>query len=170
MPSNYLEQLVAEWYEYQGYFVRRNVLVGKRAKGGWEAELDVVAFDPRGPDLVHYETSMDALSWAERDRRFEKKFAAGRKYIPEIFPGILLPSVVKQRALLYFASKKNRDTVGGQPLVLVSEFLAEVLQAFREKRVASAAIPEHLPILRTLQIVVDQRKALRELLCDSTTG
>ena len=29
MPGNYLEQLVAEWYEYQGYFVRRNVLVGK---------------------------------------------------------------------------------------------------------------------------------------------
>ena len=46
MAANYLEQLVAEWLEYQGYFVRRNVLVGKRAAGGYECELDVVAFNP----------------------------------------------------------------------------------------------------------------------------
>jgi hypothetical protein len=32
MPSNHLEQLVAEWYEYQGYFVRRNIFVGKLPK------------------------------------------------------------------------------------------------------------------------------------------
>ena len=43
MSSNFLEQLVAEFYEYKGYFVRRNILVGKRAKGGYECELDVVA-------------------------------------------------------------------------------------------------------------------------------
>ena len=43
MP-NFLEQLVREWYEYQGYFVRQNVNVGKRAKGGYECELDIVAF------------------------------------------------------------------------------------------------------------------------------
>ena len=44
MPFNYLEQLVAEWYDYKGYFLRRNVLVGKRAQGGYESELDIVAF------------------------------------------------------------------------------------------------------------------------------
>jgi hypothetical protein len=31
MAVNFLEQLVAEWYEYDGYFIRRNVKVGKRA-------------------------------------------------------------------------------------------------------------------------------------------
>lgn len=157
MPGNYLEQLVAEWYEYQGYFVRRNVLVGPRPKGGYECELDVVAFDPRRPHLVHYETSMDALSWEKRDLKYERKFAAGRRYIPEIFPGIMLPSAVYQRALLYFASKKSRDTVGGQPLVLVSEFLTEVFGTLASQRVATNAVPEHLPILRTLQVIADQR-------------
>ena len=38
---NYLEQIVGEWYEYSGYFVRRNILVGKRSKGGYEGELDI---------------------------------------------------------------------------------------------------------------------------------
>jgi hypothetical protein len=29
VAANYLEQLIAEWYEHKGFFVRRNVLVGK---------------------------------------------------------------------------------------------------------------------------------------------
>jgi hypothetical protein len=29
MAHNFVEQLVAEWYEYQGYFVRRNVMAGR---------------------------------------------------------------------------------------------------------------------------------------------
>ena len=46
MASNHLEQLVAEWYEIQDFFVKRNIKVGKRAQGGYECELDIVAFHP----------------------------------------------------------------------------------------------------------------------------
>lgn len=89
MPSNHLEQLIAEWYEYQGYFVRRNILVGKRAKGGYECELDIVAFHPLTKHLVHIEPSLDANSWAVREARFKRKFDAGRKYIPGLFDGLV---------------------------------------------------------------------------------
>ncbi len=44
---NFLEQLVAEWYAYKGYFVRTNIKFGKRIRGGYEGEMDVVAFDPK---------------------------------------------------------------------------------------------------------------------------
>jgi hypothetical protein len=92
MAANYLEQLIAEWYEHQGFFVRRNVLAGKRLKGGHECELDVVAFHPHKKLLVHIEPSMDASSWDERERRYKKKFDAGRKYIPHLFQGLELPN------------------------------------------------------------------------------
>jgi hypothetical protein len=36
---NHLEQLVAEWLQYNGYFVRLSVQVGGRARGGYEGEL-----------------------------------------------------------------------------------------------------------------------------------
>ena len=49
---NFLEQLVAEWYEFQGYFVRRNVRVGERPGGGHDSELDVVAFHPTKKHLA----------------------------------------------------------------------------------------------------------------------
>lgn len=71
MP-NYLEELTREWYEYQGYFVRQNVNVGKRPQGGYECELDIVAFHPVTKHLIHVEPSMDAASWAIREKRYKR--------------------------------------------------------------------------------------------------
>jgi hypothetical protein len=101
MP-NFLEQLVAEWYEFRGYFVRRNIKVGRRAKGGFDSELDVVAFHPEHRHLVHVEPSMDAYAWNKREKRFAAKFAAGKKFIPSLFVGLTLPQP-EQIALLVFA-------------------------------------------------------------------
>jgi len=76
---NFLEQMAAEWYEYSGYFVRTNVRTRKRTSGGWDVELDVLAFSPSDRKLIHVETSGDADSWPERKRRFtEKKFILTR--------------------------------------------------------------------------------------------
>ena len=33
---NHLEQLIVEWLEFNGYFVRRNVKVSKLSQGGFE--------------------------------------------------------------------------------------------------------------------------------------
>src|SRR5258708_1364839 len=99
MAGNYLEQLVGEWYEFKGYFVRRSIRVGRRPAGGHEGELDVVAFHPTKRHLVHIEPSVDAHSWDKREERYAKKFAAGRKYIPEIFKGFDLPTDIEQIAL-----------------------------------------------------------------------
>lgn len=65
MANNFLEQLLREWYEYKGYFVRNNVLVGKLDKGGYATELDIVAFHPETKHVVHLEPSMDADSWVK---------------------------------------------------------------------------------------------------------
>ena len=167
MAENYLERLVAEWYEYQGYFVRRNVFVGKLPGGGYECELDIVAFHPGRRHLVHLEPSMDALGWAKRDERFGRKFRAGRRYIPELFKGLDIPDEIEQIAVLGVGSKRNRDTVGGGRILLVRELIIEILTALRPKGIMSEAVPEHLAILRTLQFVNEYRKDIKGLL-DST--
>ena len=71
---NFLEQLVAEWYEYKGHYVRTNIKFGKRPRGGYEGEIDIAAFEPRERKIVHLEASMDALPWDKREKRFTKKF------------------------------------------------------------------------------------------------
>ncbi len=156
---NHLEQLVAEWYEYRGYFVRRNIQVGPRSKGGYECELDVVAFHPTKHHLVHIEPSMDADSWAKREARYTKKFEAGRKYIPALFEGIDLPNDIEQIALLGFASNRNVKTLAGGRVMTTSELFVEIVSEISGKKVAKAAVPEQYPLLRTLQFACEHRKA-----------
>lgn len=147
--NNFLEQLAAEWYEYRGYFVRRNVRVGQRAGGGFAGELDVVAFNPTEKHLVHIEASTDADSWKNREAKFAKKFMTGRAYIRDVFPGLELPEV-EQRALLGYASAKSHPPqLGGGKVVAICEFLAEIKQGIPQSTVH--VIHEQFVILRTLQ-------------------
>jgi hypothetical protein len=164
MPGNYLEQLIAEWYEFKGYFVRRNIKVEKRAKGGYDGELDVVAFHPSKKHLVHIEPSLDAYKWAKREERFSKKFAAGRKHIPKIFEGFELPPDIEQIALLVYASKVNHPTVGGGTLVTLDELLEEIFTEIKSLRISSNSIPEDKPILRSFQYVAEFRQNIIRIL------
>jgi hypothetical protein len=151
--GNYLEQLVAEWYEYQEYFVRQNVLVGPRPKGGYEGELDVVAFHPGKSHLVHIECSMDADSWSERNIRMKRKFETGDKYVPDLFHGLTKGIQLEKRVIFGLGSKKTHQHVAGVPITLIDDLILEILDKFKGTSWYSKAVPENLPILRTLQIV-----------------
>ncbi|MDD3029371.1 MAG: hypothetical protein PHS57_03705 [Alphaproteobacteria bacterium] len=149
--TNFLEQLVAEWYEFQGYFVRRNVRVGKRLNGGHEGELDVVAFHPSKGRLIHIEPSMDCDPWDKREARFSRKFKTGRTYIPMLFEGFSLPAEIEQVALLMYGSSKDHSTLGGKRLMMIDEFMANVRKEIEGRQIRNAAIPEQFILLRTLQ-------------------
>jgi len=151
MSANHLESLVAEWYEFRGYFVRRNVQVGKRSKGGYECELDVIAFHPEKRLLVHIEPSLDSDSWGKRELRYKKKFEAGRKHIPGLFPGIPIPSHIDQIALFVYGGGESRTQLAGGRVMFIREFMAEIQGGIAHRKVSSAAVPEEFALLRTLQ-------------------
>lgn len=67
---NFLESLASEWYAIQGYFVRTNIKANRRSNGGYNNEIDVLAFLPATGKLVHLETSWDALTWEKREQRY----------------------------------------------------------------------------------------------------
>jgi len=151
MAINFLEQLVAEWYEYQGYFVRRNVFVGKRSKGGFECELDVVAFHPETKRLVQIEPSSDASSWEDREKRYKKKFDAGKKYIHKLFNGLDLPDEIEQIAVFVFRGKDKHKTISGGKIIFLSELLTQIYQKVKGINPMQHAIPEQYVILRSFQ-------------------
>ncbi len=151
---NHLEQLVAEWLQYNGYFVRVSVPVGPRDKGGFEGELDVVAINLSSQHLIHVECSLDALSAEKREPRFAAKFERGRRYITDVFKGFTIPDRLEQVVVLQFASGKVR-TFGGARLVTVRELIHEIFAGLKGTSPQSKAVPSNLPLLRTLQLAAD---------------
>lgn len=150
---SHLESLVAEFLEWQGFLVRRNTKVGRLAHGGWEMELDVVGFHPQERALVHYELSLDALSWQKRETRYRKKFEAGHKYIlNSIFAWLPTDTELRQVAVLV-SHPPGRDTIGGGQLISVDELMAEVKSMIMScGPMIRNAIPEQYPLLRTIQL------------------
>jgi len=150
---NHLEKLISQYYEWQGYIVRSNVRVGRLTHGGWEGELDIVAYHPETTRLIHLEPSLDAHSWAKREDRFKKKFSAGKKYIPtEVFPWVSKNTPIEHIAILITSS---RTKVAGGKVISIDEFVAQIKKKIHSQGVMSKnAIPEELDLLRTIQYAV----------------
>ena len=157
MATNFLESLISEWLEYKGMFVRTNVFVGPREKGGYECELDVVAIDLQAKRILHYEPTMDALSWAEREKRFRRKFDAGKKYIPELFVDFMRihPDWIEQYAVLGFGSDADHKTIGGGRVITARKLFQSILKDLQDKTIDKQAISENMPRLRTIQFILN---------------
>jgi hypothetical protein len=152
---NFLEQLVAEWYEYEGYFVRSNVRARKRPKGGWDAELDVLAYEPSTGTLLHVETSGDGDSWAERKARFTgKKFTLSNAEYESVLGSRV--HEVRKIAIVGYARSTKADLNWGPDIevVLIPDFLRRVVGKLRSLPPLQAAVPEGYPILRAIQMVL----------------
>jgi hypothetical protein len=148
---NFLEQLAAEWFELNGYFVRRNIHVGLREnRGGYECELDVIAFNPKERHLIHIEPSMDSYSWNTRETRFKKKFSAGKKYIPKLFEGFDDLPNIESVALLVYGSGRDRKTIGGGEVWMIGDFLQKVRVGIKKRSISKNGIPEQYVILRAM--------------------
>ena len=150
---SHLESLIAEYLDWQGFLVRKNTKVGKLGHGGWEMELDIVGYHPQTGELLHYEPSIDAHSWAVRENRYRKKFGAGGKYIlAEMFPWVPVSTRVRQIAI-FISHPKGRDAIAGGEIMSVDELMREIRAKVLSQGVMSrAAIPEQFPLLRTIQL------------------
>ena len=149
----HIEELLAEYLDWKGYLVKKNVKVGRLKHGGWEMELDVIGFHPITNDLVHYEPSLDADSWSKREERYKKKFSAGKKYIlADVFKWLPQDTTVRQIAVFNW-HPKNRNRIAGGMVQSLDELMAEIRKEIqRQGLMSKKAIPEQFPLLRTLQL------------------
>lgn len=151
---NHLEELTTEWLNYNGYFTRTAIRVGRRALGGYDGELDVIGYHPDTKHFVHVECSMDALTWDKREQRFARKLELGREYASSHFKGMGAPEEFDQIVLHGFAgAATSHRSIGGGRLVTSTELVAEIGCCI-PRNSARSAVPENFPLLRTLQLAL----------------
>jgi len=167
---NFLEQLVAEWYQYKGYLVRTNVRFGRnaRGRGGHVGEMDVIAFDPKEKGFIHIETSTDADTWSKRKRKFEKKFSDARRYYMEEFSFKEMGMKPKQIAIVGFNLNPRQEytlwksSAPGQSqwgdieidVIHIPRFFKQINAELKNRNPQNEAVPETYPLLRAIQYSV----------------
>ena len=147
---SFLESLAAEWYEYSGYFIRTNVPVLRLKRGGYGAELDVLAFLPKDGQLVHVETSSDSIPWQEREKRMRKKFN-----IPlEVYEKALSMEIkkVKKVAICGFSFRDSGRRWDDIEVTSIRDFIRTIYEALSQKDYMKQVIPERYPLLRAIQM------------------
>jgi len=147
---NFLEQLTAEWYAFQGFFVSTNIHFGKRDRGGWDGEMDVVVIDPKTKTLTHVETSSDANSWDERVEYMQKKFKNAAAHYNSVI-GFDFEKVVKIAVVSLSKPKKPVAFGNDIELVIIPDFIAQITKAMKKRDPVNDAIPETYPLLRAIQ-------------------
>ena len=115
---------------------------------------------------MHIEPTHDANSWERREKRFMKKFSAGRKYLPTLFNGVQIPNQIEQICLLGFGSNANHKTLASGKVVKIVEFLVEIIREIGTKSMHKSAMSENHPILRTLQFITQNKKHFSQVLAD----
>ncbi len=156
---NFLEELAAEWYEYKGYFVKRNIKFGGpagKSTGGRSGEIDIIAYQPKNSVVVHIETSSDCDTWESRKKKFqEKKFTelATAEYTKVLG---FTPKSIERIAIVSY-TKKPRDinwqTASGSLIEIqdIPTFIAGINSDLQKRRHArETSIPEQLPLLRAI--------------------
>ncbi|MFH1392928.1 MAG: hypothetical protein ABIG73_00895 [Patescibacteria group bacterium] len=156
--TNFLEQLAAEYYSHMGYFVRTNVKYGLRKKGGYEGEMDVVAFHPESLVLLHIETSMDADSWEKRKNKFQKKFSKAHDHYYKLFKF----EIRKREKMVIVGFNSPRDDFWSiAPIKSIPDFVGEVTDYLSQFHPLNQAVPENYPLLRAMQFAIHYDKRLR---------
>ena len=147
---NFLESLAAEWYGYNGYFVRSNVRVLPLKHGGFGGELDVLAYSPKDSEFIHIETSSDALVSSEREKRMRRKFNLPHGEYEKAFN----VKVDKVRKIAICGSSYKSDGIrwGDIEVMTVQEFVRDITETLSQKEYLRAAVPESYPLLRAIQM------------------
>ena len=166
MKVNFREQLIAEWYELRGYFVRTNEKWPDGHGRRRSEDMDVLALCPTTRKLIHIETtSSEYKNWVEKYRG--RKFHSDDSFYMENFHA----DSVQRVAIVGSgagpndnAAKKLKDH--NITLQSFGQLYEEIEEKIRDDwwPETKKAIPETLPILKGIQY------ALRYQRCAAQQG
>lgn len=150
---NALEEIAAEWAQYQDLFVLTNVNFGKTPHGGYEGEMDVVMYDPKNKTVTHIELSFDADSWQQRKERMEKKFRNAERHYREVLH-FDYEKVEKLAVVGLTKTTQEEVKFDGVGVITVPAFIERIVATLKTKDPLKEAVPEKFPLLRAMQFAL----------------
>lgn len=151
---SHLVDLVAEYYSWQGYFVKKRVCVGRTVASFHALTLDVIAFAPDKNRAIHVEASIDSSTWADREEKFQQKIQGAKTYFAETPYKWLHPDIELEHVAIFVNRPKRMPKLLNATLYSIDEFMAEIRRdVLNAGYVSRGAIPSVYPMMRTIQLV-----------------
>ncbi len=162
MYQNFLEELIYEYLDFKGCFVKRNIKLRKRKKGGFDREIDILALDTRNCIVYHIETSFATnKSWDQTIEDFKrKKFDIKKKEYAQLV-GLKTNKIqiIKVAILLNVPKQKEERNRFKKETKSILYSVEEIIKEIKEyitscfENPLKEAIPEKYPLLRTIQFI-----------------
>ena len=158
MKVNFREQLIAEWYELRGYFVRTNEKWPNRRRN--EGDMDVLALCPETRNLIHIEIASSEGKKGQWVRKTKEKFNSDDSFYMENFH----VDSVKRVAIVGSGWAANDAAVKElKDHNITLQSLGQIYEEIGKKITddwwpeRDKSIPETLPILKGIQYALRYR-------------
>ena len=148
---NFLEELVAEWLQQNGWLVSKNVRYGPRPEGGYVGEADLIAFHPDGGEYLHVETSQAAPSKAKLAKKFRDQFRKAKRFYPEMLSGI---SGEVFKLAIGGWTKEPADPGESIEAMTIPQFVERVSNELLSEEVWTRVTPERFALLRAMELAL----------------
>lgn len=154
--KNFIKDLVCEYYEFVGFFIRRNIPIGSSRIEG-QTTIDVLAYHYSEHILFHIEKMLDGNSWDEKIVLMSDKFGMGELYYSNY---VNVNNLQIQRVTitgineidLEKAKKFERET--NSKLLNIKEFMKHIKAELQKYDPFTQVIPESFPLLRAIQLAL----------------
>lgn len=130
-----------------------------RPNGGYDNEIDILAYHPETKELIHAVPSWDANSWDERKARYRgKKFVFSEEQYRQLIGGAEVTRIRKLAiARLGQSARASLDWGHGFEVVLILVFIRQIADVLATKSPLSDAVPGGFPILQDMQFALHYR-------------
>jgi hypothetical protein len=105
---------------------------------------------------------MAAESWKERKETYARKFAVGRRYIPDLFA--FAHGKTQQIVVLGTPrSTKEKNPLGENiEIIFMPDLIHRMKEHLQGRKVESGAVPSQYPLIRAIQFALDYGGFLKD--------
>ena len=163
-PANWLEELVVEWLDFEGFTTSTGVAISVGRGGRWSPDVVGAKMTEARLSIRHYEATMWLIQGPEDvKKKFKEKFSkeienAVRDYFKPVFGDAVVRRAVYEKCVITCQASKNvryalAEAVPGIQIHMFKDFITTVVNTIRDKKPKPTTM---LPSDKWLLHMIDQ--------------
>lgn len=155
--EKFLLQLACEYYQFMGFFIRRNLKFGEFKLSENSGEIELLAYNYKENILFHFETAQEVGTWDNKIAKLTKKFNEAELYYSDY---VNTTDIQIQRVSVIGTGEGSIENIKQfekktrSKLLNIKEFLKHIKVEVMKHDPYKELMPEGYPLLRAIQLAI----------------